>query len=117
MSNETKQYAERDIESDELINFYEVHVSAMTSEGLHSKSAIAAELAFRDWRISTLEAPLAASEPRNNKLPDCAICVNSYHRADDGQFACDIYCVNGNRYQRMERVRLYCTVYCEDKTT
>lgn len=33
---------------------YSAHVSAMTSEGLHSKSDIAAELAFRDVRIDAL---------------------------------------------------------------
>ena len=39
-------YAERDIM--ELEEYYIAHVSAMTSEELYSKSAIAAELAFRD---------------------------------------------------------------------
>lgn len=48
MSNE-KLYAERDIcELDDLGGFYTKHVSAMTAEQLHSKSDIAAELAYRD---------------------------------------------------------------------
>jgi hypothetical protein len=39
--------------------FYSMHVSAMTSEDLHSKSAIAAELAFRDMEIAGLRKELA----------------------------------------------------------
>jgi hypothetical protein len=49
------QYASRDILGlDEKGNYYSKHVSAMTREGLHSKSDIAAELAFRDARIEDL---------------------------------------------------------------
>lgn len=43
------QYAERD--TDLIQDSYSIHVEAMTREGLHSKSAIAAELAWRDMRI------------------------------------------------------------------
>lgn len=51
----SKQYAERDIESlDEAGEFYSRHVSAMTGEGLHTKSSIAAELAYRDMVNSEL---------------------------------------------------------------
>lgn len=58
MSTE-KLYAERDIcEQDEKGGFYFKHVLAMTAEGLHSKSDIAAELAHRDLRIQQLEAVL-----------------------------------------------------------
>jgi hypothetical protein len=49
------QYAERDIE--QLGDHYMVHIDAMTVESLHSKSSIAAELAFRDQRIAELEKP------------------------------------------------------------
>ena len=50
-----KQYAERDIESlDEAGGFYSRHVSAMTGEGLHTKSSIAAELGYRDMVNSEL---------------------------------------------------------------
>lgn len=43
------QYAERDIEElDDRGGYYCRHVSAMTGEGLHSRSAIAAELGHRD---------------------------------------------------------------------
>ena len=47
-----KQYAERNIELME--QFYTRHVAAMTDEGLHSKTAIAAELAHRDIIIVAL---------------------------------------------------------------
>ena len=40
--------------------YYSAHVSAMTTEGLHSKSNIAAELAFRDQEIARLRAALEA---------------------------------------------------------
>ena len=43
-------------------NHYSRHISAMTREGLHSKSDIAAELAWLDARIAELEA-------RTVKLP------------------------------------------------
>ena len=61
MTNE-KLYAERDIcEQDEKGGFYIKHVLAMTAEGLHSKSDIAAELAHRDLRIQQLEAVLIST--------------------------------------------------------
>jgi hypothetical protein len=51
----SKQYAERDASAlDEAGGYYIRHVSAMTKEGLHSKSDIAAELAFRDMQIDQL---------------------------------------------------------------
>ena len=51
-----KQYAERDpMEQDKLGNYYCRHVSAMTSEDLHSKADIAAELAHRDIVIDQLK--------------------------------------------------------------
>lgn len=43
----------------ELEPHYSAHVSAMTSEGLHSKGDIAAELAFRDREIARLKRELA----------------------------------------------------------
>ena len=57
MSKEVKRYAERDAyELDEAGNYYCRHVMAMTSEGLHGKSDIAAELAWRDQQIDALLA-------------------------------------------------------------
>lgn len=50
------EYAERDIEDQE--DYYLKHVLAMTGESLHTKSAIAAELAHRDIRIAKLEQAL-----------------------------------------------------------
>lgn len=47
-----KRYGDRDpIELDKAGNFYIRHVHAMTNEGLHAKSDIAAELAYRDWLL------------------------------------------------------------------
>ena len=55
------QYAERDIMGlDKQGDHYSRHLSAMTGEGLHDKSDIAAELAYRDARIAQLEADCAA---------------------------------------------------------
>ncbi|QPI62389.1 hypothetical protein [Vreelandella venusta] len=50
------QYAKRDIMAlDKQGGHYWRHANAMTAEGLHSKSDIAAELAYRDARIAELE--------------------------------------------------------------
>ena len=55
MTGSNNLYAERDIEAlDNFGGLYSNHVSAMTSESLHSKSAIAAELGYRDMIISEL---------------------------------------------------------------
>jgi hypothetical protein len=52
----TKQYAERDVMAlDEDGGFYYRHIDAMTGEGLHSKSDIAAELGYRDMKIEALQ--------------------------------------------------------------
>lgn len=53
-----KLYAERD--HYQLSPQYERHLLAMTAEGLYSKSAIAAELAYRDIEIERLR-PMAES--------------------------------------------------------
>lgn len=54
----TKLYDEdRDaFELDKAGGYYTRHVVAMTKEGLHSKSDIAAELAYRDMVIDELKA-------------------------------------------------------------
>ena len=49
-------YAKRDKEA--LGDYYVRHVSAMTGEGLHWKSDIAAELAWRDRQIDELKRQL-----------------------------------------------------------
>lgn len=54
------EYSKRDIAAlDQEGGHYSRHVAAMTEEGLHEKSAIAAELAWRDRRIALLEADAA----------------------------------------------------------
>jgi hypothetical protein len=63
MSKEVKRYAERDAyELDKAGNYYCRHVSAMTGEGLHSKSDIAAELGWRDMQIDALLAERDAAQ-------------------------------------------------------
>ena len=55
MTGSSNLYAERDIEAlDNFGGLYSKHVSAMTSESLHSKSSIAAELGYRDMLIAEL---------------------------------------------------------------
>lgn len=51
------QYAvgQRDIEQLDEGGYYTRHIHAMTHEGLHSKSDIAAELAYRDLQIDLLK--------------------------------------------------------------
>ncbi|AUR85397.1 coil containing protein [Vibrio phage 1.074.O._10N.222.49.B7] len=52
-----KLYAKRDVEIlDDKGDYYFNHIFAMTGEGLHSKSDIAAELGYRDMRIDELKA-------------------------------------------------------------
>lgn len=56
-----KHYANRDsCELDEAGGYYMRHVTAMTSEGLHSKGAVAAELGHRDMVIDELLAAASA---------------------------------------------------------
>ena len=63
MTQLEKLYAERDAsELDEAGNYYIKHVIAMTAEQLHSKSAIAAELAHRDMLIDKLTDELQAAK-------------------------------------------------------
>jgi chromosome segregation ATPase len=52
-----RQYADRDPARQG--EHYTRHVQAMTAEGLHAKSRIAAELAHRDIEIDTLRAEVA----------------------------------------------------------
>lgn len=62
-----KQYAARDLMAMDLAgNYYIRHVSAMTREGLHSKSDIAAELAWRDLEIDRLRGLVGKEVPSQN---------------------------------------------------
>ena len=58
--SEEKLYAKRNIiaQGEEYVK----HVSAMTGEGLHSKSDIAAELAHRDIEIKSLRKALISCQ-------------------------------------------------------
>ena len=60
MSNQIQRlYEARDaMQLDEAGGYYVRHIMAMTREGLHGKSDIAAELGFRDMRIDQLEQEL-----------------------------------------------------------
>ena len=60
MNGNKSLYYQRDLEN--LGESYLRHVWAMTEEGLHSKSDIAAELAFRDLEIDKLKKLLLLSE-------------------------------------------------------
>lgn len=54
-----KQYADRScFELDQDGGYYCRHIMAMTKEGLHAKTDIACELAWRDKRIDELEEEL-----------------------------------------------------------
>lgn len=65
MSRE-KLYAERD--PDEIEPYRIRHVMAMTAEGLHSKSDIADELAYRDKVIAAQADELTAAKQRIAEL-------------------------------------------------
>ena len=72
------EYAERDPEQlDKDGGYYFRHVMAMTSEKLHSKADIAAELAFRDKRIADLEEEIKDLELELNNAQTHAIYCDS----------------------------------------
>ncbi|AUR91931.1 coil containing protein [Vibrio phage 1.167.O._10N.261.51.F2] len=81
-----KLYAERDIEIlDDKGDYYFNHIFAMTGEGLHSKSDIAAELGYRDMRIDELKADKAELlEELESMLwdSDCVLCIESTSRIE-----------------------------------
>ena len=60
------EYGNRDLVS--LGDCYTKHVSAMTTEALHAKSDIAAELAWRDCEIDRLTAQLAERDAEIKRL-------------------------------------------------
>lgn len=68
--NSTPQYKNRNImKLDETGNYYYKHVDAMTEERLESKNNIAAELAYRDMVIDTLEANLQGKYLDGSLIP------------------------------------------------
>ncbi|ELX9578616.1 hypothetical protein SLJ66_001986 [Escherichia coli] len=68
-----KLYATRDIEAlDDAGNHYYRNIMAMTSEGLDSKSDIAAELGFRDMQITELSDQVRLlTEQRDAVVVEC----------------------------------------------
>ena len=83
-------YYERDIE--ELGHLYVMHVDAMTREHLHSKSAIAAELAVRDHEIQKLKTRLES-------VGICGHCLKEAEMDEEGPFSyCD--CGTGEDYAK-----------------
>ena len=65
----SKLYGERDIMAlDEAGGYYMRHVMAMTGEGLHGKSAIAAELGHRDMQIDVLIQQAKAAHSAGHAL-------------------------------------------------
>ena len=74
-----KQYAERDAMA--FGKYYGIHIHAMTAEGLHSKSDIAAELAFRDHRIADLEQSLKDKDKRT------AACLGAFEGIETDRIA------------------------------
>lgn len=67
MTDQTKHYARRDLLA--LGDHFSRHMLAMTAEDLHRKSAIAAELAWRDAEIERLNVALSASAPAAGSVP------------------------------------------------
>ena len=64
-----KHYAKRD--PLDLMNYYIRHIFAMTAEGLHEKSDIAAELAWRDKRIEEVADSFVLLLMKNSaQIPD-----------------------------------------------
>lgn len=75
MGSETSPYAVRyHAGLDQAGGYYSRHVDAMTRFGLHSKSDIAGELAWRDYRIAELERALSTHlAQKDAKRPDAAV--------------------------------------------
>lgn len=79
-----KQYdTENRLEEIMSTNHYGVHVHAMTKEALHSKSAIAVELAWRDLQISTLLVKLKAAESKVNHYVAAEYSRNTFDQTAD----------------------------------
>ena len=68
------EYAERDVMAlDVAGEFYAKHVMAMTAEGLHSKAAIAAELAWRDSVVEDLKTKLFMAAEEKEDMRKVAV--------------------------------------------
>lgn len=70
--NKYRNYSEEWLENS---NAYGEHVSAMTGEKLHSKSDIAAELAWRDDQLAKANERVAELDKKNNEYAICIIAI------------------------------------------
>lgn len=61
-------YKDRDIMDEKLSGHYVTHLFAMTKEGLHDKTDIAAELAYRDMIIENLQEAITQLNEIRKKL-------------------------------------------------
>ena len=92
-----KIYAERDIIGQG--EYYPKHVCHMTYEGLHDKSAIAAELAHRDIEIDDIKATITALEAVLKPF------VDAYVRADNKESWAASY-LNNSAWERAYKALL-----------
>lgn len=60
-------YKDRDIMDEKLSGHYVTHLFAMTKEGLHDKTDIAAELAYRDMVIEDLRETIELLRSQNGE--------------------------------------------------
>lgn len=63
---------------DDMGDWFAFHTSQMTEQGLHSKSDIAAELAYRDKRIEELEAAANDKQPNVFSVGDVVMCLGGF---------------------------------------
>lgn len=90
-----KFYGGRDLVAlDKAGNYFCRHVSAMTSEGLHSKADIAAELAWRDQEIDRLKREVATAYDRGRldefrRGHTCVVCSCELMAHDAAPFCRD----------------------------
>lgn len=90
-----KLYAHRDAEElDKAGGFYCAHVQAMTEESLHSKSEIAAELAYRDALIARLKEAVGLA---SNVMWRCTVTFRNEEMQDAAR-ALDVALVDTTRF-------------------
>lgn len=79
-----RNYSTRSDCPDEFLDLMSDHMSAMTTEDLHSKGDIARELAWRDYKIAKLKAVVEALKPHSKRF-------GSEFNIGLGQWEC-VYC-------------------------
>lgn len=100
-----KLYAERDIEElDSIGGYYCRHISAMTKEGLHNKTDIAAELGFRDAEIDRLKRELAEARA---ELASYKVGVEAWVGTEHLHYIdCQCYWCRGEEKNEHQRVKV-----------